>query len=399
MLNFRLIARHEFRKMIGTRTFLATTIGVPLLIVVMMGIGVLAVFLGRDDRPIGIVDQAGILAPGVAPANQDDLLTLIPYANETAAYEALAEQHIQAYYLLPADYPYNPQIEQYYWEDTPGGNARQTIGAYIRANLIGSVPDEAQLRLSEGAEVTTRSADGRREVRSDDFMSVLLPFVAAFLFVFAVIGSAGYLLQVVADEKENRTMEIMITSVTPLELIGGKALGLMAVTLSQITLWVITIVVSLAVGARYIEALQGVTVPWSLLLVVVLYFLPAFALVAGLMTAIGGAVTQVQQGQQIAGILNLLFLLPLFLIILFLNDPNSPLLIGLTLFPTTSFMTVTMRWGLTIIPAWQLVLSWSILAGTAAFSIWAASRIFRAGMLHYGQPLNLQATLSALRAK
>jgi hypothetical protein len=59
----------------------------------------------------------------------------------------------------------------------------------------------------------------------------LLPFVAAFLFVFAVIGSAGYLLQVVADEKENRTMEIMVTSVTPLELIGGKALGLMAVTL------------------------------------------------------------------------------------------------------------------------------------------------------------------------
>jgi ABC-2 type transport system permease protein len=399
MLNFGLIARQEFRKMIGTRTFLATTIGVPLLIVVMIGIGVLATLWGRDDRPIGIVDQAGILVPGVVPANQDDLLTLITYADETAAHAALAAQQIQAYYLLPPDYPYNPQIEQYYWEDAPGRDARQTIGAFVQANLISSVPAEAQLRLSEGAEVTTRSADGRREVRSDDFMSVLLPFVAAFLFVFAVIGSAGYLLQVVADEKENRTMEIMVTSVTPLELIGGKALGLMAVTLSQIALWVITIVLGLVVGARYIEALQGVTVPWSLLLVVVLYFLPAFALVAGLMTAIGGAVTQVQQGQQIAGILNLLFLLPLFLIVLFLNNPNSPLLVALTLFPTTSFMTVTMRWGLTVIPTWQLVLSWSILAGTAVLSVWAASRIFRIGMLHYGQPLRLQAVLSVLRAK
>jgi ABC-2 type transport system permease protein len=399
MLNFGLIARQEFRKMIGTRTFLATTIGVPLLIVVMIGIGVLATLWGRDDRPIGIVDQAGILVPGVVPANQDDLLTLITYADETAAHAALAAQQIQAYYLLPPDYPYNPQIEQYYWEDAPGRDARQTIGAFVQANLISSVPAEAQLRLSEGAEVTTRSADGRREVRSDDFMSVLLPFVAAFLFVFAVIGSAGYLLQVVADEKENRTMEIMVTSVTPLELIGGKALGLMAVTLSQIALWVITIVLGLVVGARYIEALQGVTVPWSLLLVVVLYFLPAFALVAGLMTAIGGAVTQVQQGQQIAGILNLLFLLPLFLIVLFLNNPNSPLLVALTLFPTTSFMTVTMRWGLTVIPTWQLVLSWSILAGTAVLSVWAASHIFRIGMLHYGQPLRLQAVLSVLRAK
>lgn len=399
MLNFRLIARHEFRKMIGTRSFLATTIGVPLMIAVIIGIGVLAGVMGRDDRPIGIVDQAGILAPGVVPTNQDDLLTLIPYADEAAAHEALAEQQIQAYYLLPPDYPHNPQIEQYYWEDAPGNNARQTITAHVRANLISSIPLEAQLRLSEGAEVTTRSADGRREVRSDDFMSFLLPFVAAFLFVFAVIGSAGYLLQVVADEKENRTMEIMITSVTPLELIGGKALGLMAVTLSQITLWVATIVVGLFVGSGYIDVLQTITVPWSLLLVVALFFLPAYALVAGLMTAIGSAVTQVQQGQQIAGILNLLFLLPLFLIVLFLNDPNSPLLVFLTLFPTTSFMTVTMRWGLTIIPAWQLVLSWLILVGTAVSSIWAASRIFRAGMLHYGQPLNLQATLSALRAK
>jgi hypothetical protein len=103
--------------------------------------------------------------------------------------------------------------------------------------------------------------------------------------------------------------------------------------LSQIALWVITIVLGLVVGARYIEALQGVTVPWSLLLVVVLFFLPAYALVAGLMTAIGGVVTQVQQGQQIAGILNLLFLLPLFLIVLFLNNPNRPTVVALTLFP------------------------------------------------------------------
>jgi hypothetical protein len=82
MLNFWLIARHEFRKMIGTHIFLATTIGVPLLIVVMIGIGVLANVLGRDDRSVGVVDQSGILDPGVVPANQDDLPTLIPYAKE-----------------------------------------------------------------------------------------------------------------------------------------------------------------------------------------------------------------------------------------------------------------------------------------------------------------------------
>ncbi len=396
MHNFWLIVRHEYRKMTGTRSFKATTAGVPILILVIIGIGVLAGLMGRNTQPIGYVDHAGILAPDVAPPANDNLLEIIAFPDAAAAEIALAQGEIQAFYVIPADFPQDRQIALYYWEDSPGGNAMRTLNAYLRANLVAGMSAEVQTRLIEGADVAVRSVDGSRELSSANAANIFLPFVAAFLFIFAVISSAGYLIQVVADEKENRTMEIMITSISPLELIGGKALGLMAVSLTQIGIWVLTVVVAVVVGANYIEFLQTITIPWSLLLVVILYFLPAYALVAGLMTAIGGAVTEVTQGQQIGGILNLLFLFPLFLAVLFFSDPNSPIVVAMTLFPTTSFLTVTMRWGLTSIPLWQLVLSWLILTGTAVFTVWAAARIFRAGMLHYGQPLSLKATLAAL---
>ncbi|MCZ7666086.1 MAG: ABC transporter permease [Chloroflexi bacterium] len=107
--------------------------------------------------------------------------------------------------------------------------------------------------------------------------------------------------------------------------------------------------------------------PWSLILIVVLFFLPAYALVAGMMATIGSAVGELQQAQQISGILNLLFLLPFFFMGLFFAAPESPVLVALTFFPTTSFLTVMMRWGMSTMPVWQVVVSWLILVGTAVF--------------------------------
>jgi ABC-2 type transport system permease protein len=213
------------------------------------------------------------------------------------------------------------------------------------------------------------------------------------------MSSAGYLLQAVTDEKENRTVEIMFTSLSPEQLIGGKAAGLIAVALSQILVWVVAVVVGLVVGAQFLEPLQTVRVPWTFLLVMILYFLPAYVLMAGLMTAIGSMVTEMQQGQQIAGVLNMLFILPFFFVSVVFFNPDSPILIALTLFPTTAFITVAFRWGMTVMPAWQLIASWVLLVGTAGLSVWASARLFRVGMLRYGQRIDLRAALQIIRAR
>ena len=191
----------------------------------------------------------------------------------------------------------------------------------------------------------------------------------------------------------------MVTSVTPLQMIGGKAVGLMAVSLTQLALWLAVGAMALVIGANYVPLLQTISIPWSFLLITVLYFIPSYALIAGMMTAIGGAVTELRQGQQIAGFLNLLFAAPFFFIALIIGRPDSPILVVLTLFPTTSFITVMMRWAINVVPLWQMVLSWLILMGSAFLSVYASAKIFRVGMLRYGQGMRLRGVLAAVRGK
>jgi len=116
-----------------------------------------------------------------------------------------------------------------------------------------------------------------------------------------------------------------------------------------------------------------------------------------MMITIGSMVTEMEHGQQISGLFNLLFTLPFFVFVLLISNPDHPILIALTLFPTTSMMTIAMRWGLTTVPAWQLALSFALLLGAGLASVWVASRVFRLGMLRYGQPLSFASLLKLLR--
>ena len=192
-------------------------------------------------------------------------------------------------------------------------------------------------------------------------------------------------------------MEVMLTSVSPGQMIGGKSVGLLAASLTQLAIYAVAIVAGLVIAAPYVEQLQNIEIPWGYLGVMALFFFPSYALISALMVAIGSSVSELQQGQQVAGLLNLLFILPVMLTSVLFSNPNHPVMLIFTLFPTTSFLTISLRWGLGTVPFWQIGLSWFILLGSAAFAIWAATRVFRAGMLRYGQPLTMKSVLAALR--
>jgi ABC-2 type transport system permease protein len=393
-----LVARHEYLTMVRKRSFVLATVAFPVLIAAFLGLTVWLAQDTGDDRPLGVVDLAGVLVDGAWQAG-DSAVAFLSFADEAAALDALHAGRVQGYFLLPAGYRASGQVQLTALSETPPGAAQRAFDAMLRASLLAEQPADIQRRLAGGVELTVRSIDGRREFSQSNFINLLLPFVAGFFFVYAVLSSAGYLLQAVTTEKENRTVEIMATSLSPDHLIAGKAAGLLAVALTQLAVWAAAIVLGLAVGAALEPALRSVQVPWTMLLVVVLYFLPSFALIGGWMIAIGSVYSDIQQGQQVAGILNLLFMAPFFVLIVLFANPDGPLAVGMTLFPTTSFLTVLIRWGLTTLPAWQLALSWLLLAASAAGSVWAAARVYRAGMLHYGQRLSGPAIRAALRGQ
>jgi ABC-2 type transport system permease protein len=399
MRNFLLVATHEYLKLVRKRSFLFATLGIPLLIVVVMSVTIFLTVLEQDDRPLGYVDQSGILSKFWTPASEKSVAALQPFTDETGARQALEQAEIQGYYVLPSDYLQSHQIKLYYWKELPDAAVREEFDRFVRAHLTAGLPPAVQQRLVDDPLITVRILDSSRKIDSSNPSNLILSFAATFLFFFTAMTSAGYLLQVIADEKENRTIEILITSLNPEELIGGKAVGAMAVSLTQLAIWLLAIAAGLPIGTQFVEPLRLIQIPWMFMLVAMLYFLPAYGLIAALMTAIGGAVTDTRQGQQIAALLNMLFILPVFLSTLVFADPDNPIVIFFTLFPTTSFVTVMMRWSTSVIPIWQLAVGWIVLVVSAVLAMWASARIFRAGMLRYGQSLNLRGALMAVRAR
>ncbi len=399
MRKLRLVAQHEYLKQVKKKSFLLTVFGIPLLLIAVFTIVIFVLIMDLDKRPLGYVDRAGvIIQPELPPPNDATIVDLRAYPAEEHAQAALAAQEIQAYYLLPADYLSSQQVTLYYWDEKPDSMVTDRFADFLRANLIAAQPDAVHDRLTEGINLSVRSADGQRKLSNGNLLGVLMPYFAGILLFFSISITGGYLLQAVVDEKENRTMEILITSLSPGELIGGKTVGLTCVALTQLFAWGLPVLIGILVAMHLIPTMAAMQVPWDFLLIIGCYLPPTFALTAGLMVAIGATVPEVQQGQQIASLVNLLFIVPIFLATLIFEQPDAPLLVGLTLFPTTALITLLMRWGTTIIPWWQLLLSWLLVSISAIGSIWIAARIFRLGMLQYGQRLTLKKIVAGLRA-
>ena len=399
MRSFWLVAKHEYRGTVARRGFLIMTVAIPLGMAALIALAILVEGMGADSRPIGYVDYSGTLDLGLLANLPDasDYTEIRSYADEELAIAALEGEEIQALFVLPVEYPQKLHTELYYLEDPPGGDAWRDFDDFVRVNLLSAIPEEMQNLLFEGPDITVYDLASNREFSEASIINVILPIVATFFFVFATMSGAGYMLSVVAGEKENRTIEVMVTSVTPGQLIGGKAVGLLAASLTQLAIYAVAAVIGVIVAAQYVPEIQQLEVPWLYLGIMVLFFLPTYALISAVMIAVGAAVTELQQGQQLAGLLNLFFMLPLFLLVLLFKDPGGPLMVFFTLFPTTSFMTISLRWGLGTVPMWQIGVAWVLLVATTIFMIWAAARVFRAGMLRYGQPLNFKSAVAAIR--
>ncbi len=400
MNKFWRVAKQEYRLRTFKRSFLLGTLIIPVMMAVIIGVTILIVLQSLDQRPFGYVDYSGVLDNSSMPETDEYTVEIISFANEDRARAALDAEEIQGYHVIPEDYLETLYVDLYYLEEAPDSSVLRDFDDYVRANIVEEAPSAIQNRIIDGTTLTVRATNNSREFRDNEtgIIVVMLPIVISMFFLFVVMGASGYFLQVVTDEKENRTMEIMLTSISPTQLIGGKSLGLVAVGLTQITVWITSIAIAWIVAQRFFEFLKDIQLPWDVLIIFAIFFLPSYAIVAGMMICIGAIVTELQEGQQISGIINLLFTFPIFFAALVFADPNSPLLVVLSFWPTTALMTILMRWGFTIIPLWQIAVSWIICAISGIVIIWAASRLFRLGMLRYGQRITFRAAFAALRS-
>jgi ABC-2 type transport system permease protein len=388
-----LVIRNEYIRHVFRKRFLFSLLSLPFFIVIIGGVSVLAAFSQFDRTPIGFVDLSGVLANPQFPPEQDgDSLSkvkILPFSTEADAQSALDQKQIQAFYVLEPDYSQTGNIQQIAFKQ-PGSTIESQFMQFLRYNLLSSQPSEIRQRLFEGSQVVVRSLDGTQELSERSWYNIVIPLMAGILFIVVLLTSGGYLMEAVVEEKENRTMEIIVTSISPNQLMTGKIIGNIAVGLTQLVVWLVFVVVGIILVRIGVPAASDLRLDGGYLLIQLLTFLPAFIMVAAFMATIGATVTATREAQQISGLFTLPIIIPYYFMQPLMENPNGGISLFLSFFPLTAPVALTLRAGFTQIPTWQLVLNLAVLWLFAIGALWLAARAFRMGMLRYGKRLTLR---------
>ncbi len=391
------VARHEFLKTVKRKEFLFMTFIFPVFLAgITLVPALLAGMTPSEDQSIGYVDRTGSLDfPGevtnggfaVGPFGEETTtIEFVRYAETPDASRALRAGEISSYIVIPVDFLETGVIELYASEKgvtVPSVDLAADLSDIVVTSLLQDEVDEAVLqRVKDPVNIKLFDIEESGEANEQGVADILgdlgLPFLTAFLLFFSIFSSSGYLLRSVSEEKENRIIEVLLSSATPTELLTGKIMGLGAVGLLQITVWISAV----ALGASY--ALPLSLNPFLLFLAVV-YFLFGYLFFASLMAAVGAMSSSLQESQQVAGIFTFAAAVPLIFMQLLLTKPDSPLAIFLSLFPITSPVAMLVRIGATEVPFYQIAVSLFILMLSIHGVIIFSSRLFRAYLLMYGK--------------
>lgn len=393
-----IVIKHEYLKHVKKKRFILAVLSLPLFVLFLVAFGFMMVIFQYNDTPIGYIDQIGLLDNSIkyqaeAPLGILKPVEFIRYKSESEVKSALEDNQIQAYYVLDNNFIKTREIKVFA-NETPDSSLNGEFFTFIKLNVLNELPKELSNRLMEGASFEIITTAAEESTNEDNILLFILPILSGFLFILAVNISAGYLLQAVVEEKENRTMEIMVTSLSPTQLMTAKVIGNLSVGFTQLVIWIIFGIIGILALFRFFPDLQSTNIDFSFLLLTTLVFIPAFVMIAAMMAALGATTTNTSEAQQIAGIFTLPMVIPYWFMGVLMEKPNSPLSIFLSLFPFTAPVVMPLRAAFSNIPVWQIVLTIALLFLFAIIALWIAGRAFRLGMLRYGKKLSLKEILT-----
>ena len=397
-----LIFNHEFRTTLRRTAFIIMTFIVPL--IALLGIGAYHVISGavkpsEEITGIGYVDNLGGFDQYTSQGN----IRLVPFNSSDEASKGLVTKDIKGYFVISPDYLNTGLINFYTLEKqlVPPPATLSAIKDFLSSNLLaGKVPQptidlvKAPLNL-----ISIRVTEtGAVSPEQGGYGNLLVPGIFSLLLVLSIMFSSSYLIQGMGDEKENRLIEVLLSSVSVRQLLIGKVLGLGAAGLVQVVVWVISTPFILGLASSSIGGfLKTLVVPPSFYILCVVYFILGYLLFAMISTAIGAISPSAREGQQLATIFTLPSVAPLWFSSAIMLFPNSPVWVVLTIFPITAPVTLMMRLGSTDVAAWQIGLSILVLLLSIAGGLLLTARIVRTYLLMYGKRPGLGEIIRNLR--
>jgi ABC-2 type transport system permease protein len=353
------------------------------------------------DTAIGLVDQSGYFSP-LLPEYQDKFIL---YESEAQAEAALMSEEVSSVLVIGEDYLETGQVVAVTTGSGFGAavvSDSRTVRAFFVDHLLdGQVDPALQERAADPMNVDPRVISSGGETQGEGpwgfVFTFVVPYFLSIFLVSSIFVSSGYLLQSVAEEKESRVVEIVVSSVRPVELMTGKVTGLGALGLTQILVWVIS-VMAFSGGAVALLAVAGAAViPMRVLVLGVVYYLLGYTLYAILMAGVGALGATAQESQQLAGIFSFFAAIPYMISGFLFTNPNMLIARVLSFFPLTAPTMMMLRLPLAEVPWVDVAGSIVVLLLSIPAAMWVGSKLFRVGLLIYGKRPTMKEIWGILR--
>ncbi len=398
-----LILKHEFLSTIKRPGFIIMTFIVPVL--GLLAIAVVSIISGSlqpgppEFIDVGYVAKGGGFEGYTTQGN----ITLTSFDTEADAREALLSGAVKEYFVIPQDYVDRGVIDRYTLEkqlEAPPSVAA-AISTFVSSNLLASNVPQATIDRIQAPPflITTRLTEtGDIATEQGGYGNLIIPAVFSLLLVLAITFSSGYLLQGLGEEKENRLIEVLLSSVSTRQVMIGKVFGIGAGGLVQVVVWVISLPLLLGLASSTFGGfIATIELPAGFLVLAIVYFVLGYLLFAVISTSIGAVSPSAREGQQLSTLFVLTAVSPLWFSSLLLLFPKAVIWIVLTIFPITAPVVVMLRIGASEIPAWQIAASLAVLALCIAGGLLLSARIIRSYLLMYGKRPGLGEIMRSLR--
>ncbi len=349
---------------------------------------------------IGYVDNVGLFKQ----FNKQGGIQLVKYDTVEEATKALTTNKVKEYFVIEPSYYTNRIISFYTLEKqlVPPPETVNAIKQFMTSNMLTGKIDQINIDLINASlnVVSVRLTDtGVVSPDQGGIGDLILPIIFAILLYFSITASSSYLIQGLGDEKENRLIEVLLSSVSTRQLITGKVLGIGTAELISVVVWVISAPFLLNYASSSIGGvLSYLHLSPSFFALCIVYFILGYFLFAVISTCVGAITPSAREGQQLAMIFVLTAAVPLWFSSLIIMNPNSPVCIFLSIFPLTAPVTLIARLGATDVAVWQILLSIGVMVITIIGGLFLTIKIVRTFLLMYGKRPSLGAIIRSLKS-
>lgn len=439
MSNISIIIQREFNERVRKKSFIITTLLMPLLMVALMAAPALIMQFSRgDEKRIAVIDESGLVAPRL---ESDEELRFEPTDLTTEeARRTLTDRF--GVLRIGGDILENPSDVKLYANSSSSLSVENSITDQIerileaeklkRYNIdnLQQILDEVKTTVTLQTFRNDKSQEEETHAQSSTVATVTGYVLGFILYMFLLIYGS-MVMQSVIEEKNNRVLEVMVSSVRPFDLMMGKILGIASVAVVQVAIWGVLIC---GIGAAVMphlmpsdvmasaqamqqgmpdaaaasgmdpEMLQAVAAITDLGYIVrifvclLLFVFGGYLFYSAMFAAVGSAVDNVQDASQLQTPITLPIILALLMMFAVIRDPNSQMAFWFSVIPFTSPIVMIVRIPYDI-PLWEIALSLAVLYASFVGMVWFAAKIYRVGIFMYGKKPTLGELFKWVRYK